>query len=254
MALTSDNIETIEQFADKLEKWAQHLSYSASPTQNCWVELALFFYPQDLQVTISRLAHIPTIGRRVQKDFEDLSDMVHKVDAWRTQRVYPEELGEFNSLMDRLKALALNIVLTLRKISDADRSESPATESTAVENSNASEMQGPKPAGIRPDDVPAKPPRKEALMAYRLYHEMGLTQRQVAKRMDSELKLDKPIRPWEVSRWIKQVENWRIRTGLPVDSVPERPSTTAVRSLQTDMGTRPDGRIGRDTRPTARHA
>ena len=76
MALTSDNIQTIKQFADKLEKWANNLSYSTSQTKNFWVELILFFYPQDLQVTVSWLANIPTIGQKVQKDFEELSKMI----------------------------------------------------------------------------------------------------------------------------------------------------------------------------------
>jgi hypothetical protein len=72
------------------------------------------------------------------------------------------------------------------------------------------------------EGVPAKTPRKEALMAYNLHYTMGLTQSQVVKRMTTELKLGKPVRQWEVSRWIKQVENWHIRAGLPIDSVPEK--------------------------------
>ncbi|MFX0203310.1 MAG: hypothetical protein ACFFCW_44980 [Candidatus Hodarchaeota archaeon] len=58
-------------------------------------------------------------------------------------------------------------------------------------------------------------------MAYMLHYEMELTQSQVPKRITVELKLDKPVSQWEMSRWIKRVENWRIRRGLPVDSVSE---------------------------------
>jgi len=68
-------------------------------------------------------------------------------------------------------------------------------------------------------------------MACILHYEMGLTQLQVAKRMSGELKLDKPARQWEVSRWIKQVENWRIRRGLPVASVSEESKKPGPRVL-----------------------
>jgi len=43
MALTSNNIKTIKQFADKLEKMPKNLPYSSSPTKNFGVELTLFF-------------------------------------------------------------------------------------------------------------------------------------------------------------------------------------------------------------------
>ena len=222
MTLTSDNIQTIKQFADKLEKWANNLSYSTSQTKNFWVELILFFYPQDLQVTVSWLANIPTIGPKVQKEFEELSKMIHKVDIWHIQGVCQEDFGEFGALIDRLKKVALNIVFTLRNISDTDRLDLPVTEVITLEKSNTSELLETTPARMELERVPAKTPRKEALMAYNLHYEMGLTQSQVAKRMTAKLKLDKPVRQWEVSRWIKQVENWCIRTGFSVDSVPEK--------------------------------
>jgi len=43
MALTSDNIKTIKQFVDKLEKMAKKLSYSTPPTEDFREELTLFF-------------------------------------------------------------------------------------------------------------------------------------------------------------------------------------------------------------------
>ena len=222
MTLTSDNIRTIEQFADKLEKWVNNLFFSTSGTKNFWVELILFFYPQNLQVTVSRLANIPTIGQKVQKDFEDLTKMIYKVDIWHIQGVYQEEFAEFGTLINRLKEVALNIVFSLRKIADANRSNPSVTEAITLEKSNTSELQDAKPARMEIEGAAAKIPRKEALMAYNLHYEMGLTQSQVAKRITYELKLDKPVRKWEVSRWIKQVENWRIHTDLPVDPFPEK--------------------------------
>ena len=241
MTLTSDNIRTIREFADKLEKWAKNLSYSTSPTENLWVKLALTSYPQDFQFTVSRLTDIPAVGKKVQKDFEELSQMVQKVDAWHMHGIYEEELREFCALIDRLKDLAFHIVSTLRKLPDTGKSEPPATEAIPAEKSNTCEIQETKPAGTALDEVAAALPRKEALMAYKLHYEMGLTQAQVVKRMAGELKLDKPVRRWEVSRWIKQVENWRARIGLPVESVPEGPTTTTVRYAEFEMGTRTDG-------------
>jgi len=231
MTLTSDNIQTVKQFADKLEKWATNLSYITCPTKNFWVELNLFFYPQDLQDTVSWLASISTIGRRVQKDFKELFKMVQKADAWHIQGIYQEELGEFGALINRLKEVALNIVFALREISDASKSEPPVSGAITVEKSNASEMRETKLTEMGLDGAPIKLPRKEALMAYKLHYEMGLTQLQVAKRMTGELKLDKPVRQWEVSRWIKQVRNWRIRRGLSVDSVSEKGKKTGPRVL-----------------------
>jgi hypothetical protein len=42
MALTSDNIKTIKQFADKLEKMPKNLPYSSLPTWNFSLEPTLF--------------------------------------------------------------------------------------------------------------------------------------------------------------------------------------------------------------------
>jgi hypothetical protein len=48
---------------------------------------------------------------------------------------------------------------------------------------------------------------------------MGLSVQQVAKRMTAELKLDKALRPWQISRWIKQVESRHKRTRIPIRSI-----------------------------------
>jgi len=227
MTLTSDNIRTIKQFADKLEKWANNLSYSTSGTKNFWVELILFFYPQDLQVTVSWLAIIPTIGQKVQKDFEELSKIIHKVDIWYSQGVCQGEFGEFDAAIDRLKEVALNIVFNLRNISDAGRSDPPMTEAITLEKSNTSELRETKTSKMELEGVPAKTPGEEALMAYNLHCKKDLTHSQITKRITIELNHVKPVRQWEVSRWIKQVKNWRIRIGLPVDSVPEKGNKTS---------------------------
>jgi hypothetical protein len=222
MTLTSDNIQIIKQFADKLEKWTNNLSYNASETKNFWVELTLFFYPQNLQATVSWLANIPVIGPKIQKDFDELTGIIHKVDIWHIQGVFQDELGEFSMLIDRLKEAALNIVFSLRKILETEKSEQPVPEAIALEKSESSELRAKESATMNLDGVAGKLPRKEALMAYSLCYETDLTKSQIAKRITTELKLGKPVRPWEVSRWIEQVKHWRLRKGLPVDSVPEK--------------------------------
>lgn len=234
MALSSDNIKTVRQFADKLEKWAENLSYSVSPTGNLWTELTLSLRPQNVQGFASWLANIPTTGKKASEALEELSILVQEVDAWRNHGVYPEDLGEFCARINRLMKVTLNIISILRKISGSGESESPETKAITVEKSNATETRETNPALKEPACVPDKSPSQKALMAYKLHYEMGLTIQQVAKRMTSELKLDKSLRQWQISRWIKQVENQHIRTRIPVRSVAPRTFGTTARSAKTD--------------------
>jgi len=234
MALSLDNIKAIGQFTDKLEKWAENLSYDTSPTKNLWVELNLSLYPRDMQDTVSWLAGIPGIEKKITGQLEELSKLVQEVDAWRNHGIYPEDLDEFCARVDRLKQVTLNIILTLQKTSGAAETQPPVSEAIAVEKSDIPQTQETNPAVIKPDVATSKMPRKEALTAYKLYFDAGLTLPQITRRMTAELKLDKPLRQREVARWIKQVVNWYIRTRIPVQSVPRRPSMTAVRPVKID--------------------
>ena len=240
MALSSDNIKTVRQFADKLEKWAENLSYSTSPAGNLWVELTLSLYPQDVHSIASWLAGIPTKGQKVGKELEELSKLVQKVDAWRNQGVYIEDLGEFCARINRLMKVTRNIISILRKISGPGESEPPETKAVPSEKSNVPETPETNPASMVADCASAMAPSQEAMMAYKLHYEMGLTIQQVAKRMTAELKLDKALRQWQISRWIKQVENQQIRTRIPVRSVDPRTSGTTARSAKTDAAARTD--------------
>ena len=225
MALSSDNVKTIRLIADKLEKWAENLSYSVSPTGNLWVELTLSLYPQNLQGLASWLANIPTSGQRTGQSLEELSKLVQEVDAWRNQGVYPEDLGDFCVRINRLMKVTRNIISTLRKISGSDEPEQPEVKGETMEKSNAPE---------KPERIAAKLLSQEALMAYKLHYETGLTIQQIAKRMTAELKLDKTLRTWQISRWIKQVENQHIRARIPIRSVAPDASGTTARSAKTD--------------------
>ncbi|MFH1716543.1 MAG: hypothetical protein ABIF19_04265 [Planctomycetota bacterium] len=207
MVLTSDHIESIRQSAGKLEGWAGNLSYGTSPEKNLLVELTLSFYPHNLDATVSRLGTIPTIGKKVRRDFEELCELIQKVDAWHGHGVYREEMDDFIALINRLRKIALNIVSTLREVSDAGASEAPVTKTIPLEKSKPSEMREAKPVRPLRGGADARRPDEVALMAYKLHH-MGLTQLQVAKRMAGELKLETPIRGWTVARWIKQVESY----------------------------------------------
>jgi len=230
MALSSDNIKIIRQFADKLEKWAENLSYSTSPAGNLWVELTLSLYPQDVHSIASWLASIPTTGQMARKELEELSKLVQKVDAWRNQGVYIEDLGEFCARINRLMKVTRNIISILRNISGSGESEPPEDKAVTVEKSEVPQTPQTIPASMVADCASAMPPSQEAIMAYKLHYEMGLPIQQVAKRMTAELKLDKALRQCQISRWIKQVENQDISTRIPIRSVAPRASGTPARS------------------------
>jgi hypothetical protein len=67
MELTSDNIKTIRQYADMLEKWSENLSYDIRSARNLWVELTLSLRPQNVQGLASWLANVPTTGQKAGK-------------------------------------------------------------------------------------------------------------------------------------------------------------------------------------------
>jgi len=229
MALSSDNIKAIGWFTDKLEKWAENLSYSTSPAGNLWVELTLSLYPQDVNDIASWLAGIPTAGHKARIKFEELSQFVQEIDAWRNQGVYPEDLGEFCVRIHQLMKVTMNIISILRNISCPDESEPPEEKVVTTEKSEVLQTPQTIPASPAADCPSATQPSQEALMAYKLYYEMGLDMKQVAKRMTAELKLDKALRPWQISRWIKQVGNRDIRTRIPIRSIAPGASGTAAR-------------------------
>ncbi len=226
MALSSDNIKTIGQYADKLEKWAENLSYSVRPPGNLWMNLTLSLRPQSLQGFASWLANIPTTGQKAGKALNELSKLVQEVDAWRNHGVYAEDLGEFCARINRLMKVTWNIISILRNMSGSGEPELSETKTITVENSNAHE---------KPERTSTIAPSREALMAYKLHCEMGLTLQQVAKRMTTELKLDNTLRPWQISRWIKQAENQRKRSRIPIRSVAPGASGTTARSANTDV-------------------
>jgi len=242
MALSSDDIKTIRQFADKLEKWAEILSYGTCSARNLWMELTLSLYPQDVHDIASWLAGIPAVGRKVRRKFEELCQLVQEVDAWRNQGIYLEDLGEFRERTDRLTQATSNFISILRNISGSGESEPPETKAVTVEKSNAPETPETNPASMVPDCASAGPPSQEALMAYKLHYEMGLTIQQVAKRMTAELKLNKALRQWQISRWIKQAENQHIRTRIPVRSVAPRTSGTTAQSAKIDAAAQTDSK------------
>ncbi|MHC4204453.1 MAG: hypothetical protein ACYSTT_07360 [Planctomycetota bacterium] len=233
MELTSDNIKTISRYADKLEKWSEILSYDIRSARNMWAELTLSLHPHSVQDLASWLAAISTTGQKACKELKELSELVQKVDAWRYQGVYPEDLGDFCVCINRLMKVTKNIVSLLRNMSGSVEQEPSETKDVTVENSNAPEKPQTNQASSVPDSSLDKSLSREALMAYKLHHEMGLTIQQVAKRMTSELKLDKAPRPWQISRWIKQAESQHKRSRLPIRSIHPKASETTTRSPKT---------------------
>jgi len=243
MASSSDNVKTTRLIADKLKKWADNLSYSTSPATNLWTELSLLLYPQDVQGIAFWLANIPAAGQKVLKEFEEFSKLVQEVDAWRYQGIYPEDLDEFYERISQLMKVTRDIISILRMISDSGysgESEPSETKDIIVEESNNSETRQANPASVEMTHTPGKSLPKEALMAYKLHYEMGLTVQQVTKRMTAELKLDKALRPWQISRWIKQAESWHKRTRIPIRSIAPRTSGTLARFAKNNASGRTD--------------
>ena len=234
MALSSDNIKTIRLIADKLEKWAENLSYSVSATGNLWVELTLSLYPQNVHGIASWLANIPATGQKVGKSLEELSELVQKVDAWRYQGVFPEDLGDFCACINRLKKITRDIISLLTNMSGSGESEPLDTKAVAAEKTNTSETREIKPASADTPFTDDKSLPEEALTAYKLHYETGLTIQQVAKKMTAELKLDKALRPWQISRWIKLAESRQKHSRIPIHSVAPKTSETTPRSAKTD--------------------
>ncbi len=113
MELTPDNIESIRQYAEKLEKWAESLSYSVCPPGDLWMNLALSLRPQNVLGFASWLADIPKTGQKAGKALIELSRLVQEIDVWRNQGVYPDELGDFCVRINRLMKVTRNIISML---------------------------------------------------------------------------------------------------------------------------------------------
>ena len=240
MALTSDNVKIIRLIADKLEKWAENLSYDPSPAINLWSELTLSLYPQDVQGLASWLANIPKTGQKAGKALEELSELVQKVDAWRNHGVYPDDLGDFCACINRLMKVTRNIISLLRDMSGSGESGPSDTKAATVEKPETFKIQEIKPAISHPPRISFESLPTEALTAYKLHYETGLSIQQVAKQMTKQLKLDKSLRPFQISRWIKQVENQRKRVQIPIRSIAPRASGTAKRTIENDAAAQAD--------------
>ena len=225
MELTPDEIKAIGQCADKLEKWSENLSYETHPAGNLWMELTLLLYPQSIQGITSWLADIPTADQKAGMAFDDFTKLVNEIDAWRYQGVYPEELGDFCVRINRLIKITRDIISILRDISGSGEPERSATKTKKVEKSNAPEEPRHESSAFL---------SKEALMAYKLHYETGLTIQQVAKQMTNQLKLDKALRPWQISRWIKQAEGVYKNSRIPIRSVEPGASGIQDQPARTD--------------------
>lgn len=234
MALSSDNVKTIRLIADKLEKWAEDVTYDIRPARNLWVELTLSLYPQNVHGLASWLTNIPMTGQRIGKEFEELSEMIQKIDAWRNHGVYPEDLGDFCASINRLMKITRDIISLLRDMSGSGESQPQETKAVTIEKANTPGTREIKPAPKASSLAADKSLPKEALMAYRLHYEMGMTIQQVAKRMTIELKLEQLLRPWQISRWIKQVESMHKRSRIPIRSIAPDASGSIKRPTKTD--------------------
>jgi hypothetical protein len=84
-------------------------------------------------------------------------------------------------------------------------------------------------------------PTKEANQAYQAYYGTRCSQEKVAEIMTEQL--HRKIEQWQVSRWIKQVKQWRSANGLPIDETGKKSTEVAFDPDVLDMGKRTDGRV-----------
>lgn len=118
MALTPDEIKSIEQVATSLKRWADNLSYEYSPT-------LIRIGPrlgQD-KVALWLLREMPAVGKKVEKDFNVLDEIIGEINSWCGKTITEDELVEFDNLVDTLKGAAYELVETLRDIAKIARKE-----------------------------------------------------------------------------------------------------------------------------------
>ena len=111
MALTPDEIKSIEQVTTSLKRWADNLSYEYSPT-------LIRIGPrlgQD-KVVLWLLREMPAVGQKVEKDFNVLDEIIGEINSWCSKTITEDELVEFDNLVDILKGGAYDVTETLQEI------------------------------------------------------------------------------------------------------------------------------------------
>ena len=81
-------------------------------------------------------------------------------------------------------------------------------------------------------------------MAYKLYYSIGDAQDEVAKVLSKQY--NRNITQGQVSRWIKQVKQWRLESNLLIDEVGKKEPLVILAPDVLDLGKRTDEKINGD--------
>jgi hypothetical protein len=109
----------IEKLAEKLQKWADNLSYDYSST--------FIRFAPDLgqkEVILRLLSEKPMPGQKVEEGFKLLQEKVCVLNSWLTKPITETECNEeFRPRIDEVGIIAYDLVETLKKIAEEARKE-----------------------------------------------------------------------------------------------------------------------------------
>ena len=121
MSLTRDEIAVIEQEATRLEKWADNVSFSYSPTV---VRFSPSFGTE--QMILSLLKEMPAVGAKIQKDYKVLDQVfADACKQFRKPMTTEGDEEERQILTNTARGCARQIAGELRHITRMAESEKP---------------------------------------------------------------------------------------------------------------------------------
>jgi len=133
MGLNPDEIKSIEKLATNLKKWADNLSYSHSQTV---IHLRPSFGQN--QVILLLLKKMPAVGKKVEKELNELYNMIGELNGWCTKSTATDdEFCEFQTIVDQLKGSAYELADTVREIAKQASQELIAEKPAETEQTNA---------------------------------------------------------------------------------------------------------------------
>lgn len=112
MALTSDEIKSIEQEVARLEGWADKLSFNYSPTV---VKLSPSFGTD--KIVLCLLKEMPAVGQKIQKDYRVLDQLFQEADSRSRKPISNgDEAAEFDNLVNTVTGAAYQLADNLLEI------------------------------------------------------------------------------------------------------------------------------------------
>ena len=128
MALTPDQIKSIEQEATRLKGWADKLSFNYSPTV---VKLSPSFGTD--KIVLWLLKEMSAVGQKIQKDYRVLDQSFQEADSRSRKPISNEdEAAEFDNLVNIVRGAAYQLAEDLQEIAQTAREE--VTSERAIES------------------------------------------------------------------------------------------------------------------------